>query len=43
MSIINNYFNFDDNCLVVNCDVTNKKRFNATIRTKLIEIKYPNK
>lgn len=34
MSIINSYFNFDVNCLVINCDVKSIERFNAVIRTK---------
>lgn len=35
MSIIDDYLNFDDNSLVFKCDVKNKERFNAVIRTKI--------
>jgi hypothetical protein len=34
MSVINSYFNFEVNCLVINCDVKSIERFNAVIRTK---------
>lgn len=34
MESINNYFNFDINCLVVNCEIKSNEYFNALVRTK---------